>query len=505
MSLRRNIVANYAGQLYVTVAGIVVLPVYVRLMGTEAFGLVGFFTMLQSWFMLLDMGLTPTMARETARFAGGATDGPSLRRLLRSLEGIFALVAVVGAVALIVAADPIARRWLTVDALPIEEVRRALSLMAVIVALRWMTGLYKGAITGFERLVWLNSLGIGMATVRYALVIPLLAFVSNTPTAFFTFQLAVALAEALVIVWKTYTLLPPKGTEAVSAFDLAPLRGVLRFSLTIAFTSAAWVLITQTDKLILSGMIPLGAYAHFTLAVVVASGILQLSGPVSGALLPRLTRLKSAHDDMGVRRVYRGATQLVALITVPAVLVLACFPRQVLWAWTGDAAIADGAAGVLRLYAIGNGLMVLAGFGYYLQYAYGNLRLHLIANITFVLLFLPLLVWAVARFGIQGAGHAWLLANLLPFVAWLPVVHRRFLPGMHLRWLFVDIGHVAALPLAGAFMVARVLPWPAGRVAVAVTAAGVGTALLLGAAVGSSLVREEVSRRLRGAMPVGDA
>jgi O-antigen/teichoic acid export membrane protein len=505
MSLRRNIVANYAGQLYVTLAGMFLLPVYVRLMGTEAFGLVGFFTMLQSWFMLLDMGLTPTMARETARFAGGATDGPSLRSLLRSLEGIFAIVAVVGAGVLIAASDAIARRWLTVDALSIMEVRRSLSLMAIIVAVRWMTGLYKGAITGFERLVWLNGLGIGMATVRYALVIPLLAYVSKTPTAFFTFQLSVAVAEALVIVWKTYQLLPPKGGETASAFDWAPLRGVLRFSLTIAFTSAVWVLVTQTDKLILSGMIPLTAYAQFTLAVVVASGILQVSGPVSGALLPRLTRLKSEQDDAGIQRTYRAATQLVALLTVPVVLVLACFPQKVLWAWTGDATIAEGAAPVLRLYAIGNGVMVLAGFGYYLQFAYGNLRLHLIANVSFVVFFLPALVWAVSRFGMQGAGYAWLVANILPFVAWQPVVHRRFLPGSHLRWLLVDIGHVAALPLISALVAARALPWPESRVAVAGTALGIGTALFLGAAVGSSVVRGELSRRLRYALPEGSA
>ncbi|MGH9879537.1 MAG: oligosaccharide flippase family protein, partial [Nitrososphaerales archaeon] len=68
MSLKRNIIANYASQIYVTLIGIVMVPLYVRYMGAEAYGLVGFFAMLQAWFQLLDMGLTPTMARETARF-----------------------------------------------------------------------------------------------------------------------------------------------------------------------------------------------------------------------------------------------------------------------------------------------------------------------------------------------------------------------------------------------------------------------------------------------------
>ena len=54
------------------------------------------------------MGLTPTLSRETARFSGGATDARSLRRLLRALEGILILVAIAGAVCMIVGADLIA-------------------------------------------------------------------------------------------------------------------------------------------------------------------------------------------------------------------------------------------------------------------------------------------------------------------------------------------------------------------------------------------------------------
>jgi O-antigen/teichoic acid export membrane protein len=72
VSLKKNIIANYASQLYVTGVGILILPLYIKYMGAEAYGLVGFFTMLQAWFALLNMGLTPTIGRETARYHGGS-------------------------------------------------------------------------------------------------------------------------------------------------------------------------------------------------------------------------------------------------------------------------------------------------------------------------------------------------------------------------------------------------------------------------------------------------
>jgi len=75
MSFKKNIVANYASQLYSAGISILILPLYIKYMGAEAYGLVGFFTMLQAWFGLLDLGLTPTIARETARYRGGSMSG----------------------------------------------------------------------------------------------------------------------------------------------------------------------------------------------------------------------------------------------------------------------------------------------------------------------------------------------------------------------------------------------------------------------------------------------
>ena len=471
------------------------VPVYVKYMGAEAYGLVGFFAMLQAWFQLLDMGLTPTLSRETARYRGGATDAQSLRRLLRVLEGIFILVAIVGAAGMIFSAGFIASEWLKVQQLPQVEVRNAIMLMAVIIALRWLCGLYRGAVTGFERLVWLSGVNIAIATARFVLVIPIFIFVGTSPTHFFTYQLVIAIIEVLVLVVQTYHLLPKKDFGENRPWQWQPLKGVLRFSLSVAFTSSVWVLVTQSDKLILSNLLLLSDYAYFTLAVLVAGGILIVSTPVSGALLPRMTKLNAEGDEAGLIRLYREATQLVGIAAVPAALVLAIFSEQVLWAWTGDSVIASKAAPVLTLYAFGNGLLALAAFPYYLQFAKGDLRLHLIGNALFVVVFIPLLIWAANNFGMVGAGYAWIIANLLPFIAWLPVVHRRFVKGLHAKWLLVDVLPIALLPTAIALGLQQWIEWPESRLMMGLGLAMIGIVLCVAAAIASSWARGFFARK----------
>src|SRR3569623_441904 len=212
--------------------------------------------------------------------------------------------------------------WWAQQPLPAKK-QHAIILMAAIIALRWTSGIYRGAINGFERLVWLNSLNAAIATARFVLVIPVFILVGATPTEFFGFQLAVAAIELAMLVWKTYRLLPPVEKTALVAWEWRSLRGVLKFSMAIAFTSSVWVITTQLDKLVLSKMLPLADYAYFTLAVLVANGIMLITGPVSLALMPRLTSLSAKGDEAGMIRLYSNSTHIVAMIAVPDSMLLA--------------------------------------------------------------------------------------------------------------------------------------------------------------------------------------
>ena len=470
MSLKRNILASYATQIYVTLVGILILPMYLKYMSAEAYGLVGFFTMLQAWFNLLDMGLTPTVARETARFRGGATDALSYLRLLRALQLIFFAVALLGGGTMFIFSGLISDGWLKVQTLPLPQVQIALQLMAVGVALRWMSGLYRGCISGSERLVWLGGFNAFIATLRFVGVLPILIWIGHSPTVFFTYQVLVAVVELAGLAAKAYGLFPAVPTGQKLGWSPAslftPIKSVLKFSLTIAFTSSVWVLVTQTDKLVLSKLLPLADYGYFTLAVLAASGVMMISGPISGALLPRMARLEAEGDETGLIRLYRNATQMVAVVSIPTCLVLAFFAEQVLWAWTGDANAAVQAAPMLCLYALGNGFLALAAFPYYLQFAKGDLKLHLIGNAIFILLLIPSLVWATLQYGAVGAGYVWMVSNAMYFLAWVPLVHGRFAKGLHRQWLMQDLIIIFVPGLFAASVLKIFFLWPETRLEV---------------------------------------
>src|SRR4051812_34654993 len=68
-SLKANVVANLAGNTWVALLQLVCLPVYLHLLGVEAYGLIGFFAAVQTLARVLDFGLGHTVNREMARYS----------------------------------------------------------------------------------------------------------------------------------------------------------------------------------------------------------------------------------------------------------------------------------------------------------------------------------------------------------------------------------------------------------------------------------------------------
>lgn len=457
LSLNKNIIANYTSQLYVTAVGILILPLYIKYMGAEAYGLVGFFTMLQALFSMLDLGLTPTISRETARYHAGVISALDYRKLYRALSILFAIMAVLGGCGLWVLSEGLATHWLNVADLSITEVVLAVEIMAVSVALRWMGGLYRGIIVGAERLVWLSIFNAVIATLRFIAVFFSMWSWGFTPLVFFTHQLVVAIAEVLGLFLMSRRMLPALLEPYQDiGWSFRPIKPLLRFSVTIALTSSAWVLVTQTDKMVLSGIMPLAEYGNFTLAVLVASIVTTITAPISNAIMPRMASLHAEGKHAEIIKVYRNATRLTVVMAGSCAITLAFFAKELIFAWTGDAALSEKVAPMLVLYSIGNGFLAVAAFPYYLQYAKGNLRYHVLGTGILVSALVPSLMIFAKHYGGIGAGYAWLIINFLYLLCWVAYVHSKLAAGLHRSWLLADVIVLILPAIIVAFLIARV-------------------------------------------------
>lgn len=440
MSIKNNSIANYLGQFYSIIIVILVTPFYLKYLGAEAYGLIGFFALIQAWMNLLDMGLSPTLARQVA-IARGQTNGFDIfKRLLKSFELIFLVLGLTVILIIFFTSNWIALNWINVGNLKTETVVRCIDVMGVLIGLRWLTGLYRSGMIGLEEQVWLNLANIVFMSLKFIGSLLLLAFISQNIIDFFIYQLAISLLEVLVFIVRFYRRLPfTESSQNLVMFDWQVVKNILPFSLSIAYTAGIWILVTQTDKMVLSGILSLVEFGYFSLVALIAGGITSLSGPITNAILPRMTMLFAEGKKEEMLLIYRQSSQLITLISFSVAIMISFFSEILLFAWTGDKKIAVWGAEILFWFSLGNGLLAIGGFQYMLQNVYGQLRLHVIGSTISVVIQLPVIFFAASYYGAVGAGFAWFCIRLIWFLFWTPVVHNKFAPGFHWKWMFKDI------------------------------------------------------------------
>lgn len=450
--VKQNIIANYLGTGWSTLMGLAFLPLYIKYLGIEAYGLVGVFLSLQGWFALLDMGLSPTLNREMARFAAGKHSTQKIHNLLRSMEILFLGSAVLVMLLMVGISPWIANHWLNTQTLTYETVRQALAITGAIIALRWISTLYRSALLGLEHQVWLNFANAILSTIRGLGSVITLAYLSPTIQAFFIYQGVIGAIEIVVFAWKVKKVLPipPQSPQ----FNLKALKEISNFALGMTTITVLATIMTQVDKLLLTKLLTLEQFGYFTLAITVAGALTSLAIPISNVAFPRFSSLVAAGDENGVSEQYHKFAQLLTIAIIPAALIICFFAEEVMYLWTGSLVTSESVAPILSIWIIGSAFNGLTHAPYAAQLAYGRQRLTIISYLISVIIIVPALLIFVPKYGVTSAAWVWVLINLGYILLTVPVMHSQILRKDKWKWYGRDVFEpsiVALLLTAGIF------------------------------------------------------
>jgi O-antigen/teichoic acid export membrane protein len=434
--VRINIVANAISAAWSALAQIVCIPVYLTIMGPEAYGLVGFYVTVQISLQIFDLGLSPTMNRELARFTARAGTSDMARDFVRTVESGYWLIGVLAAIAICSSAGWISTSWVRPTALSQSTVRDALFIMGCVVALQWPLSLYQGGLIGLQRQVRLNLIKVIAVTASTAGSIIVLKFVSPTITAFFLWQVIVSACHVVAVVVALWLALP-KGTRA-PRFDFKLLRDVMPFAGGMAGIAFFGLVLTQMDKVLLSKLLSLEDFGYYVLAGTIAGALQLCIGPIFNAVFPRLTALVALEDSVGERRLYHIGSQTMAFALAPVLVVLCGFSTEIIRIWTGNEVAALHAGAVAPLLVAGTALNGMLHLPHALRLAHGWTRLDLGIGLAMIILFVPSIILSAQHLGGVGTAGAWALLNISALFITVPLTHRRLLQGDTLRWIFVD-------------------------------------------------------------------
>ena len=449
VSLKASLGVNFAGRFWAGIVGFIATPLYLKWLGVEAYGLVGFYLLLQAVTGFFGAGLTSAANREIAAESPRA-GGNLAAKLVGFGRTAWALGLILG-LGVGLSSEWLATHWLTVDRISPDAARRSILLMAPLLALQVPLDFYVGALQGMHRPALANLTMAGTATARALAGVLGLIFWTPTIETFFWSQLLASLGLVLACeLW-----VRPVGHWWRGPMPWANLRQSFRFSAGMTAVAFTGMVLSQTDRVVLSRALRLEDFALYALATTLANLLYNLIAPVQATYYPEFSRQVAASQSSRLAAIYHQACQRMAVVVMPAGAVMLFFARDLLALWTGRPDYAAKAAPAVMLLVGSRMISGLNSLPYALQYAYGYTSLVLKTNLVSIGVFIPLLYVLAQKFGAVGAAGGYLLLSLPFLVVIVWRTHRRLLPGEAGRWLWQD----TAPPLGLALLTAGIMKW----------------------------------------------
>jgi O-antigen/teichoic acid export membrane protein len=447
-SLKKNIIANLVGNSWQAIMGLIFIPLYIRFMGIESYGLVGIFATLQVMFGLLDVGLSSTLTREIARLSVLPSKEQEMRNLVRTLETLYWTVAVFVGIIVVSSSPFIAHQWIKAGQLPPTTIKQSLFIMGFVMVFQMPIGFYSGGLIGLQKQILLNTINASMATLRGAGAVLLLWLVSPTIQTFFLWQIVISVINCFLVAFFLWRELPSNEKRAV--FQKQLLGNIWWFTAGISGITILGVILSQLDKIILSKILSLELFGYYTLASVVAMSLGRISIPVFFGVYPRFIQLFSLDNQTELKRLYHQTCQFMSILVLPVAVIVALFSYEILLLWTHDPVMAEKSHFLVTILVCGTALNCLMCIPYALQLAFGWTNLSLFKNIISVIIVVPLMIYMTKKYGATGGAGVWLILNMCDFFLVIPLMHQRLLRKEQWRWYWQDVG----LPLAVGLIIA---------------------------------------------------
>lgn len=430
---RINFFSNYVSNVLIAILGIIFVPIYLKYLGTETYGLLGVFISLQVILSVLDGGLGSALTKEIAHRSSQVNLKENrIGTLVKTLGTIYWIVAIIVGLIAILISPLIAKYWVKPINLTYYDIVEAFMLLSVSLVFLFPIGFYSGGLIGLQKHFTLNILKVFFALLKNGGAVFVLIFSPQKLIAFFTWNLISNACQALVfkfVLWKYIT----KGKEKVK-FNRQELSTVKKYALGMTGINITTLILTQADRIILSKILPLDQFGCYTLAASIAVVIYQIIQPINQSFFSRFAALIGSNNKEELRQVYRLAYQIVSLLIIPAFLVLAFFSEELLYFVTHDLKLTQNTKLLLSIMAVANGLNALLNIPYHLSLANGWTKYAFYQNLSLIFTLTPLTIWLSIHYSAIGGASSWLFLNIIILIIGSIVIHKHLMKSELIKW-----------------------------------------------------------------------
>lgn len=437
MSVSRHTAYNLVGAAVPIALALITVPIYLRLVGPDRYGVLAIAWLLLGYFGLFDLGL----GRATSfRIAALRDASPQARAdTFWAALTINLAMGLVGGAVLWLAGSLFFGHMFKVDEALRPEILASMPLLACAVPVATLTGVLTGAMQGRERFLETNTISV-ISTTLFQLL-PLLWAWRFGPDLIGLLGAAI-LARAIslaVLMQRCHAVLARGQIRRLVKTEVPAL---LRYGGWVTTSSIFGPLLVIVDRFVIGGVLGAHAVTAYSVPFQLAQRIQVLPSALTTALFPKMS---AAEGDERKAMAYDATHTLAALIT-PPVLVAIFLLEPLLSLWVGrEMATLSTPLGRILILGFWANAFALVPF----MKLQSSGRPDLVTKVLLIEIppYLATLWAGMKLFGLPGSAMAFAARCIVDFVllTWAAGRDFRPLPSLFSHLLMV----VAAIALAG--------------------------------------------------------
>jgi O-antigen/teichoic acid export membrane protein len=436
--LARNTLWNLLGSGAPMIVAVFCIPILLRGLGKERFGVLTLAWALIGYASLFDLGLGRALTQLVAQKLGAGEEHEIPRLAWTSLL-LMSLLGFAGTAVIFFLSPWLAGRGLNVPAALQTETLQSFRLLGVSLPFVITTAGLRGLLEAHQRFGLINALRVPMGVFTF--VGPLLVL----PFSQSLVPVVATLVAGRILAWAAHLVvclrILPELRRSIK-WDRAATGPLLRFGGWMTVTNVIGPLMITLDRFLIGALVSMTAVSYYATPYEVVTKFLQLPAALMGVMFPAFSASFAQNGERTVTLFTRSVKSLF-LALFPMMLCAVVLAQDGLRIWLG-ADFAQHSFRVLQWLAVGVFINSLALVPFALLQGVGRPDLTARLHIVELPLYLGLLWWLVSTRGIEGAAIAWSVRVAVDAL-FLFGMAKRFLPGKNLIGLRTTLLPAVAL------------------------------------------------------------
>ncbi len=408
--LARNAYINLIGQFAPILVAIFAIPLLIKVLGTERFGVLALAWVVMGYFGLFDFGL----GRATTKFVAeyhARNELEALPELIWSSVIVHVFLGLLGGAVLALLTPWLTESVLNIPAPLLPETQTSFYLLALSVPLLVTAAVLRGVLEAIQRFDMVNLIKVPASVINYLGPLLVLFFVKGLVPVigFLVFSRGVVLLAHVFLCLRTLPVL-----SHGFRFDINRMRPLFGFGGWLTVSSFIGPSIASIDRFMIGAFVSLSAVTLYATPYEAVTKLTIFPMSLLAVLFPAFSAMAvdRVHE---IRRLYLRAVKYLLVLVAPIVGILLALSHELLSLWVAPE-FAQESASVAQWLAVGILINVLSQVPATVLQGAGR------ADVVGKLLLMQLPLYALAVWfligplGITGVAVAWMMQALLAAV-----------------------------------------------------------------------------------------